>query len=203
MSFTVSRVGQLNQPKTTAKVSSQPSGSCFTSQEALMVLSLRLLIARAANKDSLAWWDDESLTTHGGFLLERIFPMAPPLAARSLALAAASARHHAACPPPALHLYHLDTHNQDKLALRFAPLLSIPVPHEPITTMEHLHQHLLNLTGSPVPYTILRRTDSRGLQVEIPPASAGGSPLLCRAQALAWAYLEGAPGQPVFPFCLE
>ena len=81
-----------------------------TPHAARTILGLRLLLARAANQDSLARWDDESLTTHVGFLLERIFPMAPALAARSLALRAALARHQAACGArdKALHLYRLD-----------------------------------------------------------------------------------------------
>jgi hypothetical protein len=181
------------------------STNAVTSEDARMILGLRLLVARAANKDSLAWWDDESLTPHAGFLLERVFPMAPPLAARSLALAAALARHQAACPASsgALHLYRLDADNQDKLALRFAPLLPIPVPEEPITTLETLRQHLLDLTRKPAPYTVVRETNAHGLEIDIPPCPAGVSPLAHRARTLAWAYLEGTPGEPVFPFCLE
>ena len=177
----------------------------LTSDEIHTLLGLRLLIARAANNDSLAWWDDESLTPHAGFLLERIFPMAPPLAARNLALAAALARHQAACPANggALHLYRLDPDGRDKLALRFVSLLSIPIPQEPITTLETLRQHLLDLTGEPASYTVARETDAHALQIEIPPGPGGGSPLVHRARALAWAYLQGAPGAPVFPFCLE
>jgi len=176
----------------------------LTPEEAHTILGLRLLVARAANKDSLAWWDDESLTLPAGFLLERIFPVAPPLAARSLALAAALARHQAACSANnrALHLYRLDTDNQDKLALRFAPLLAIPVPEESITTLEALRQHLLNLTGEPVPYTVVRETNAHGLENDVPPCPAGASPLAHRARTLAWAYLEGAPGEPVSPFCV-
>jgi len=177
----------------------------LTPEEIRTILGLRLLIARAASKDSLAWWDDESLTPHASFLLERIFPTAPPLAARSLALAAALARHQAACPAnsEALHLYRLDADNQDKLVLRFAPLLAIPVPEEPITTLETLRQHLLDLTEEPAPYTVVRGTDARGLEIDIPPCPASVSPMVHRARTLAWAYLEGAPSEPVFPFCVE
>jgi len=83
------------------------SADTLTPEEARTILQLRLLVARAANRDSLGWWDDESLTPPAGFLLERIFPTAPPLAARSLALAAALARHQVACPDGgrALYLY--------------------------------------------------------------------------------------------------
>ena len=65
-------------------------------EDTRLILSLRLLIARAANKDSLAWWDDDSLADHTVFLLDRIFPIAPRLAGRSLALRAAVARHQVA-----------------------------------------------------------------------------------------------------------
>ena len=181
------------------------SGSNMTTEDMCTILSLRLLIARAANADSLAWWDDESLTPHAGFLLERVFPRSPSLAARSLALSAALARHQAACATRegALHLYRLDADNKDKLALRLESLLAISVPDQPITTIRALRQHLLNLIGEPMPYTILRRTDARGLQIEIPPPPSSVSPFLHRAATLAWAYLEGNHGEPVFPFCLE
>jgi len=175
----------------------------LTPQETRTILGLRLLIARAANKDSLAWWNDESFTTPAGFLLDRIFPMAPPLAARSLSLAAAIARHRAACTEETLHLYRLDSDNQDGLALRFEPLLPVPVLEKPITTLEALRQHLLDLTGNPAHYTIIREMSTHGLQIEIPSCPPGASPLAHRAQTLAWAYLESAPGAPVFPFFLE
>ena len=177
----------------------------MTPEDAHTILGLRLLIARAANKDSLAWWDDESLTRHAGFLLERVFPMVPPLAARSLALAAALARHQAtfSTSNEALHIYRLDADNRDKLALRFAPLLPISVPKEPITTLEILRQHLLNLTHEPASYTVMRQTGAHALKVEMLPCQAGVSPMLHRARTLAWAYLEGTPEEPVFPFCLE
>jgi hypothetical protein len=186
-------------------MSENASAGSLAPKDAHTILALRLLIARAANRDSLAWWDDESLTSHAGFLLERIFPMAPPLAARSLALAAALARHQAACPANngALHLYRLDSDGRDKLAIRFAPLLPIPVPEQPIGTMEALRQHLLSLTAKHTLYTVVRETGTHGLQIEIPPEPKGISPLVHRARALALAYLEGAPGEPVFPFCLE
>lgn len=181
------------------------SGHDLFGGDGTLVLRLRLLIARAANKDSLAWWEDESLTSHAGFLLERLFPMAPALAARSLALRAALARHKAACAshPAALHLYRLDADNQDELALRNEPLLSTPVPEEPIPSLEVLRQHLEELLDKRRPYSVVRRFEAGALQIKVPPAQDGTSPLLHRAQTLAWAYLEGAPHEPVFPFCLE
>jgi hypothetical protein len=179
------------------------SSSIFSSQEEHLIFTLRLLIARAANTDSLAWWDDDSLTPAADYVLDRLFPMAPPLAGKSLALRAALTRHRAACPESALHLYRLDADSRDELALRFAPLLPIPVPDAPIATMEGFHEHLLELVKEPQPYTVVRPTISDGLLIEIPPVPTGTSPMLHRAKTLAWAYLEGTRDTPVFPFCTQ
>ncbi len=170
--------------------------------EVRLILSLRLLIARAANKDSLAWWDDEALTASGSFLLDRLFPVAPALAGRSLALRAAQVRHQAACAPiqDALHLYRLDLDNLDGLALRHEPLWPMAVPAEPIASMAALRQALLELLGGPAAYKVTRRREAQTLRIELPPPPRGLSPLVHRAKTLAWAYLEGAPGQAVFPF---
>lgn len=169
------------------------------------ILRLRLLISRAANRDSLAWWDDDALTAPAGFLLERLFPVAPPLAARSLALRAAFTRHEGACAGMTgiLHLYRLDADNADGLALRNVPLLPVPYPEAPITTMEMLREHLSALLGGPGQYKIVLRRDGGALQIAIPPCPAGVWAPLHRARSFAWAYLEGAPGQPVFPFVAE
>jgi len=169
------------------------------------ILRLRLLIARAANRDSLAWWDDEALTAPAGFLLERLFPVAPPLAARSLALRAAFARHEGACTDigGALHLYRLDADNADGLALRTVPLLSVPYPEAPIITTDALREHLIALLGQPVQVKIAQRRNGGALQITIPPCPAGVWAPLHRAKSFAWAYLEGAPGQPVLPFVAE
>jgi hypothetical protein len=170
-----------------------------------LILGLRLLIARAANRDSLAWWDDEALTAPAGFLLERLFPVAPPLAARSLALRAAFARHEGACTDigGVLHLYRLDADNADGLALRNVPLLPVPYPEAPITRTDALREHLIALLGQPVQVKIVQRRNGGAMQIAIPPCPAGVWASLHRAKSFAWAYLEGAPGQPVFPFVAE
>ena len=173
--------------------------------DAVSILQLQLLIARAASMDSLQWWDDASLTEEAGFLLDRLMPMAPLLAARSLALTAARERHEAACSvhKGALHLYRLDASNRDQLALRSVSLLSVPVPKEPIQTIEVLRQHLLNQLAAPLQHEIVRRLDGHGMQITLPPCPRGVPPMLHRARTLAWAYLDGALQQPVFPFLLE
>lgn len=175
----------------------------LTEAETRQILALRLLIARAANQDSLGWWDDESLTPAAAYLLSRLFPMSPGVAGKSLALRAALARHGVACPRDGLHLYRLDADNRDKLALRFAPLNRVPVPEVPIATRTALRDRLLELMEGPQVYTVLRRTASGGLLIEVPPAPVDVPPMIHRAKTLAWAYLEEAQAAPLFPFCTE
>ncbi|HBY96833.1 MAG: hypothetical protein M5U01_33555 [Ardenticatenaceae bacterium] len=103
----------------------------------------------------------------------------------------------------ALHLYRLDADNQDRLVLCFAPLLSIPIPRELISTMAGLREHLQKLLGAPSPYAVVRRTGTGALHIPVPSAPSGVSPLVHRVRTLACAYLEGDVGRPVFPFCLE
>ena len=176
-----------------------------THSEAHTILTLRLLIARAASTDSLAWWEDDSLTPHAAYLLQRLFPVAPEQAARSLALVAATVRHQAVCSAGGrgLHLYHLDADGREELAVRSLSLADVTLSHEPLTTIGLLREHLAALVGAPMPYTIVRETDAHALQVEIPPPAPGVSLLTHRARTLAWAYLEGSPKEPVFPFILE
>lgn len=171
--------------------------------DARAILQLRLLIARAANKDSLHWWEDDAFSTPARFILDRTFPGVPPLAARSLALRAAVARHQDACGPNTLHLYRLDADNLDRLILEFWPLLQIPVPQAPITTLDALRQQLAALTGGPMPYSVVRPGQNGGLQIRVPPPPKTKLPMLHRAQTFAWAFLEGEPGRPVIPYSLE
>ncbi len=173
-------------------------------RELMEILELRLLIARAANSDSLGWWDDESLTQHAHFLLERIFPMAPAGAARNLSLRAALARHQSALTANSKvqHLFRLDTDRQDELLLRHQSTLLVDLPDGPIKTVDDLRVHLLSVVQKPPSYTVIRRSPTHGLEIEIPPTPAGIPGLNHRARSLAWAYLEGEPGRPVFPFII-
>lgn len=170
-----------------------------------LILSLRLLIARAANSDSMAWWDDESLTAPAGYILERTFPFAPALAARSLALAAATSRHQAVCPTGRhiLHLFHLDADSRDALALRFAALDGVDVPVEPITSPAQLRTHLLDLMPEPAQKAVIRPGQPAVVEVSLPAPPASTNPLAHRAQTLAWAYLAGDRGQPVIPYAVD
>ena len=177
--------------------------SLMDAGDARAILQLRLLIARAANKDSLHWWDDDAFAAPAQFILNRTFPGVPALAGRSLALRAAVARHRDACRDDALHLYRLDPDNHDRLVLEFWPLMEIPVPADPITSIDQLRQQLLTITGQPQPYEIGGSGANGGLSIHIPPAPPAVEPLRHRAATLAWAFLEGQPGRPVIPYTLE
>ena len=167
------------------------------------ILTLRLLIARVANPDSLGWWDDEALTPSADFVLKRLFPMAPGLAGRSLALQAALTRHNAVCPANALHLYHLDSDNYDTLALRGARLGSVPLVTAPVTTLQGLREVLEKVTEGPYSYTVRNKALNGCLLIECLRPPANIHPFVHRSKMLAWAYLEGKPNAPVFPYCLE
>jgi hypothetical protein len=137
--------------------------------------------------------------------MERTFPVAPAEAACSLALRSAWTRHQAVCPSDrqTLHLYRLDPDNQDQLELRFAPLAGLPVPAEPIHTIDQLSRHLLALTGAPVSSDVVRQGALGTVQIAIPPCPAGTAPIVHRAKALAWAYVNGSHGQPAIPYLVE
>lgn len=167
------------------------------------ILALRLLIARAGGVDSLAWWEDDSFTEPATYVFERLFPVSPPLAARSLALQAALHRHKAACDPEALHLYRLDPDNREGLALRDISPLDVDMPATPIISLDALRAALLTLTGEPRTYRVIMERSGHALHIEMLPPPPGMEPLLHRAQTLAWAYLEGTPSQPLFPFCVS
>lgn len=165
------------------------------------ILALRLLIARAGGADGLRWWEDHSFTDSATYIFDRLFPVSPPLAARTLALRAAWRRHKAACDPEALHLYRLDPDNRDGLALRDLSPLDVDLPTTPTTSMEALRAALLALTGEPRAYRVIMERAGHALHIELSPPPRGMEPLLHRAQTLAWAYLQSAPEQPLFPFC--
>lgn len=177
----------------------------ITRDDALLIVALRLLVARAAAPDSLRWWDDESLTEPAAFVLGRIFPHSPPLAARRLALLAAEARHADATAtfPGALHLYHLDWHGADRLALRGLSPLAAELDLRPVPTLDEFRRRLSALAGPPPPFATGRDGLNGGLAIEIPPAPPHVNDWRHRAVALSWAYAAGEPGRPSIPLIVE
>ena len=183
----------------------QDLGPTMNDEDVESILAIRLLIARAGNRDSLGWWDDDSLSVSAEFVLQRMFPVEPPLAGRRLALEAAFARHQALAPadPHIVHLYRLDSDNRDRWATRFHMLESIPVPAKPIDAPDALRAGLIALTGKPMPYEVERHGPGATVKIVVPPGPADTDALLHRARTLAWAYLEARPGQCVIPYCAE
>ena len=57
------------------------------------ILDLRLLIARAGERDSLAWWDSRALTEQGQWALARLYPRYAGHAGARLAIETAAIVH--------------------------------------------------------------------------------------------------------------
>ncbi len=57
------------------------------------ILDLRLFIARAGERDSLAWWDSHALTEQGQWALARLYPRYADHAGARLAIEAAAIIH--------------------------------------------------------------------------------------------------------------
>jgi len=168
------------------------------------ILGLRLLVARAAQKDSLNWWEDDSLTRSGSYLLERLFLVDLSETGRKLALEAAKTRYQAAFNrvDSVIHLFRMDKTGDVEHNLQGMRLENIPIPSEPIPSLDALRLHLLALTGQPPQFQVVgERADHRleiGMQHMI-----GKVSILDIANTLAWASLEGKPGQPIFPYIIS
>lgn len=165
------------------------------------LLQLRLLIARAAQKDSLNWWEDDSLTQAGSYLLERLFLADPGEAGRKLALAAAKTRYQAAFngEDSVLHLFRLDMTGEIEYGLQGVRLAGIPLPADPIASLDDLRQDLLEMTGQVPQFKILGERAHHRIEIGLKEPVAKLS-VLDIAKTLAWAALEGKPGQPIFPY---
>jgi hypothetical protein len=165
------------------------------------LLEIRLLILRAAQKDSLQWWEDESLTRAGDYLVERLFIMDQEEAARSLAMEAGKTRYRMAFEKDKnrLHLFRLDLTGQVELGMRFARLSDARMPRDAITSIDTLRDHLVATTGTPAKYEVAKLDNENRLQIRIKNFSARTS-VVELAKTLAWACLESKPNQPYFPF---
>lgn len=167
----------------------------------IKIVQLRLLIIRAAQKDSLRWWEDESLTQAGWFLVERLFLMDTAETARKLSLEAARTRYRMAfgAEKDLLNLFHLDRMGQVDYELGNMRLSDLPIPAEPITSPEMLRQKLLDLTGQPAQYEVLGKGTNDRLEIRVKGFSER-MPALELAKSLAWACLESQPAKPCFPY---
>lgn len=165
------------------------------------LVKLRLLIARAAQKDSLHWWEDESLTQAGGYLVERLFIMDTNETARKLAMEAAKTRYHMSFgdDKTKLHLFRLDPRGQVEYDLREVRFSDFDMSTEPITSLDMLREKLIALTGTPRTYEVVGNGNDNQLEIRIKGYSRK-MPVLELAQTLAWACLESPSERPIFPY---
>jgi len=158
------------------------------------VARIALLVARAGQKDSLAWWDDESLTEAGRFALTKIFPRNPARAALRLAFESAKGRHAgvlaAARVTQVTTLLDLAEPFVEELSSDSNPWSA------PIVSAEDLRRQLLLLAPDAGTLT-LPTPDLAGL---LDLTSCDAQTELHKATTLAAGYLLGQKGKPVFPF---
>ena len=172
-----------------------------TSTQAQLILRVQLLIARAAQSDSLKWWDDNALTTGGEYLLDKLFPSAPHEIGVKLALESARARHFAAFAEErrVLHLFALDTNGAADVELKEQLPVILTFQSEPITTMDVFREKLNVLLGELGKPPSMDETTENRLRLHFKQDSLTLTTFE-RFQWLAWAYGHAKPGVPVFPF---
>jgi hypothetical protein len=173
----------------------------LTSGDKIKLLNLQLLIARAAQKDSLNWWEDDSLTSAGNYVLERLFLHAPSEAGRKLALRSARSRYHAAFRDmqKAVHLFRLDSRREIKPSLHEISISNLDIPLDPIASLDTLRELLLQMIGTEPQYQVIAERGDHRIEIR-PHKKISQADVIQLAQILAWSTLEGKPGVPVFPF---
>ncbi len=176
--------------------------STLNADQIKQIVQLRLLIARAAQKDSLHWWDDDSLTAAGGFLLGRLFMNAPEAASRRLAITAAESRYQAAFSGEdhLLHLFRLDLAGNIEKIFGTVPLVTLSIPDLPIAGLDDLRQNITSITGGDPPaFQVIAERANHRLEIQITDNENLSNPLIL-TQIFAWASLHGKPGAPIFPY---
>src|SRR5262245_14215941 len=103
-----------------------------------LAVRLASVIVRAGARDSLDWWDDESLTPEGGIVLGRLFPRLTRRLGSRLAALAAQERQ-------AGLLGDLRSSVLTLLDLPAESLEAVDVPDTTIANEEDLRNHLIEL----------------------------------------------------------
>lgn len=165
------------------------------------ILQIRLLVARAAQKDSLSWWEDDSLTDSGAFLLEKLFLTAPLDAAKKLALKSAHGRYDAAFSGDdhALHLFCLDDRGEQDFPYQDIQIASIPIVPGPLPDLDTLRIYLQQVVGNPPVYKVISERANRRIEIRVADQALISEPLEL-AKVFAWASLESKPDYPLFPY---
>jgi hypothetical protein len=157
-----------------------------------LAVQLASVIVRAGARDSLDWWDDDSLTPEGGIVLGKLFPRSTRRLARRLAALAAQERQ-------AGLLGDLRSSVITLLDLSAEVLEAVEVPDEPITNEEALRDRLIQ--HAPALADVRLPAAASGPLFDLTPAVPAARPSPeGLAVLLASGYLHGRRGRPVIPY---
>lgn len=172
-----------------------------SNDDSIRILQLRLTVARAAQRDSLSWWDDAVLTPEADLLLRRLFPRSGTHAAWTLALRAARARHEVvlAAWPHAHHLFSFGVDVENHLDEIMRARKTVDTPPNPIRSRAELATELRAIATEPTTLSVQTTESDRTIQLGDEVTSL---PDVDRAIALAWAYTVPDTASLVVPFYL-
>lgn len=156
-----------------------------------------LLVARAGAKDSLNWWDDDSLTSAGEFVLGRIFPRKWKLISYRLAMYAAKEKHDGAARTVGLEDFTTLFSNVFIVGLESA--VAEGIVSSPINSMDEFKGRLTTLCPRVTEFDVPQPQASGLLDItDITGDNIPSTETL--VEAFASGYTRAQAGKPVFPF---
>jgi hypothetical protein len=164
------------------------------------LVTARMLVARAGERDAMRWWDSEALSQGGDFVLRRLFPRSHRKAAWRLAIEAARIRHATACPIGSIHLFDLGASLERRLggSIRHDLWAVPPPPHD----SDEFEAQIVGLgMSAKVSAQLTLPMDGGLLQLGTCSKEEAASPefLLGLIPRLVRAYTLGTVGKPVLP----
>ena len=172
------------------------------------ILDLRLFIARAGERDSLAWWDSHALTEQGQWALARLYPRYAAHAGARLAIEAAAIIHAKTIGHrPVVTLFGLGA-DLDARVMRQLDLrrmddepLTIAPPIRSASELQALLSQMVELTDDDL--TVVRSVVVNGQLAELGTVMEAGvwsNELVTIARRLAAAYTLSEFGRLVVPY---
>jgi hypothetical protein len=178
--------------------------SMMTVSDVETILRLRLIVCRAAQLDSLQWWDDQSLTTEGAFVVERLFGGRPRVAAAKIALAAARVRHWAAMPKSKNVVHLFDFGDDIEEQINSVSLEEGWISSSAFTSTDDFGSAIRGIAADEIDYKRSDPDQNGALELHLSARLGKGmNVILARARVLALTYAVARPRQPVFPFLKE
>lgn len=156
-----------------------------------------LLIARAGARDSLNWWDDDSLTSAGEFVLGRIFPRKWKQISYRLAIRAVKEKHEGAVHAVGLEDFITLFSIVSLVGLESA--VAEDIVSSPINSIDEFTGRLTILCPRVIEFDVPQATAS-GLLDMTGIASDDGTSTETLVAAFASGYTRAQAGKPVFPF---